>query len=220
MRKRRYRRKFRGRKLNKRQKKEVKTIISKRQELKYFVPAQVNGAASSNTPGVASLSDVPQGDSDTSRDGDRLQWAGKMDIKLSFVGTIGTAGDLYNTYRFIIFQWHPNTTPVPLDILLTGPTTNVDVYSQYNHDNRQQYKILLDKTLTTVGFLTGTSYPQSNYIVNRRYIVSLRRASKYAQFVAATTAATNKIYYFLVSDSSLIAHPTYSLSTKIFFRDS
>lgn len=208
--------------LNRRQRRQVKNLIKNRQELKYWIAPQINGANVTSTLGINDISAVAQGDTDTTRDGDRLQWCGTMDIRLNLVGAFGVTGDNYNTYRFIVLQWHPSSVPTVGDILLTGPSTAIDVYSQYNHDQRQQYKILLDKTFTTVGFLTGTSTAQSNFVRNLRFLINLNRkkVAKFAQFSGGGTTGTNKFYYILGSDSGTTSHPSYSLSTKIFFRDS
>lgn len=211
---------MRGRKLNPKQKKEVKTLIARRQELKFF-STNASGTMTS-TLGIASMSDIPQGSTDSDRDADRLQLCGTMDIRVSFTNGLGATGDLFNTIRFIIFQWHPNSTPTTTSILLNGPTGAVDVHSHYNHDNRQEYKILLDRTIKTFGPGSSTSNPTTSGVSKfHRYLIPLgKKVSKYMQFQAGSTTGTNKIYYILGSDSALATHPSYLMSTKLFFRDS
>lgn len=225
----------RQRKLNDREKDQVKRIVNRHAELKYFTAAPVNGAAVPQAGAGANfdISNVAQGLLDTNRVGDRLEWCGKMDIYLQIVGPeslTGLVNDIYNTVRFIIFQYHPHavggTSPVPTEILLNGPTGAIDVGSQYNHDQRQNYKILYDRVFTlvnnqnsTVGG-TGFTAMQNNHVHTCKFRVSLKNAKKDAQFNAAGTNGTNKIFYFMISDSAAAPNPTYSLITKIFFRDS
>lgn len=209
--------------LNPRQKRQVKAAVRGIQELKYFISNQVDGGTVSDTLGINDISAVPQGDTDVSRDGDRLQWVGRISINFNVVGAVGATGDLYNTFRLIVLQWKPNSTPTVSDILLTGPTAAVDVYSQYNHDNRQQYTILLDKMFTVNGnntTLVPASIPNSPYSISKHFEVNIKKAAKMAQFSGGSTSGTNKFYYILGSDSSAVTHPTYSWSSKIFFRDS
>lgn len=209
---------IRKKKLNKTQKQEVKRLIAIRQELKYFL-VNATGATTS-TLGIASLSDIPQGSTDSDRTGDRLMLSGNMDIRISYNNGTGSTGDIYNTYRFIVLQWHPSSVPAVSDILLVGPSGNRDVYSHYSHDNRQQYRILLDKTVKTVGNNSSTTNPfPDNMTIFHHYIVKMRKALKQIQYAGGSTTGTNKLYYILGSDSLLATHPTYQLSAKLFYRD-
>lgn len=207
---------LRGRKLNDKQKKQVKTLIKRRQELKFYV-AQVNIGAVSTTPGVGAFFAPAQGTNDSQRDGDRAELCGTMDIRMSvFPNT-----DTYNFLRFIVFQWKPNTTPTAADVLLTGPTGAIDILSQYSHDSRQQYTILMDKNLYLNGYHTAVGETGASYAVIRHYKIKLgKKVHKDVQFVAGTTAGTNKLYWIIMSDSGAIPHPNYSLDAKTFFRDS
>lgn len=193
------------------QKKQVKRIVSSTEELKYFSLTALNGTTSS-TMGVADLTQIAQGDGDTQRNGDRVQLCGTLDIRMVVQNSQGGGFDAYNVVRFIVFQWHPNTTPTVGDILLAGPSSVVDVYSQYSHDNRQQYKILKDYTFTTIA-------ASDKLNIFKHFLIPMKRASKNVQFSSGTTTGTNKIYYILGSDSGVSPHPTYTLSTKLFFRD-
>lgn len=206
--------------LNKRQKMQVKRLVAGAQELKYLGTV-INGTNMTNSFTITSLSDVPQGDTDQARDGDRMKLKKHMDIYCA-INTIVANTNAVNRVRIVIFQWKPNTTPVAADIFLTGTSGSIDVSSRYSHDSRQLYKILLDRTWTLVGTgSTGTSNiltSRNSTTMNRRNLI-LRKIATQCQFVAATTAGTNKIWLAHISDQAS-NYPVMYFGSKIFFSDS
>ena len=211
-----------GRALTKRQKTEVTRLIHRQQELKYFAATAAAGAIT-NAMGLASAPfDVPQGDSDQTRDGDQLTWAGHIDFTMQMVNGQGATGDNYNNMRLVFLQWHPNTTPAVGDIFINGPSGAADVYSQYNHDKRSMFTILWDNRFTTVGNANAATTANTDSVTTGvlRYRISLKKAQKTVQFSGGTTSGTNRLYLAFVSDSALATHPTLAYSTKVVFRDS
>lgn len=212
-----------GRKLSKRQRFEVQRIVARNSELKY-----VNASAGpANCTTTATLNsnfwNVAQGYSDSQRVGDRLEWCGSMELKIQATNGEGATADIYNNIRQIIFQWHPNSTPVAGSILLNGPSGNPDVYSNYSHDNRQQYTVIFDKVYRTVGNggVASGSYADNMTTGVLHYSIPLKKCQKQVQFAAgSSTVATNMFYQLSVSDSALATHPQITLSIKTFFRDS
>lgn len=208
-----YRRK--GRKLTKRQLTTVKTLINRRIETKFFPYAATSFAVISTPILDNSWAQVPQGDSDTQRNGDHIMWK-KLRFRYQLL-----AGDTTNLVRIIIFQWHPSSTPVPNAILLTGPSGGADVYSCLNQDTRQMYKIIYDKTHSLVG--NGTpNFPVtsvSQTFVNRQF--SLSKCQKNVQFNAGTTVSTNTIYLMFLSDSApmSIIHPSMVYTSMLWYKD-
>ena len=73
----------------------------------------VSGAVSTSL-GINSLTDIAQGDTDITRDGDQL-YMGSITFFKQWINA-----DNVNTCRFIVFQWFPATTPVGTDILNTS----------------------------------------------------------------------------------------------------
>jgi len=207
--------------LNPRQKKEVDKIILRNQEVKYFV----GGFSASNVTNTAVINgvpfDIPQGDTDTERDGDHLKWLGKVRMNFQMIAN-GSAE--HNTIRLILLQWHPTSLatplPVPLSILLTGPTGSVDVMSHYNHDQRQNYKILYDQVFDLASNTTVDAAGITDKIVITKHIkVSLAKARKQVQYVSGGLQGTNRLFLIYVSDSALL-HPTLALHSKVFYTDS
>lgn len=208
--------------LSKRQKRDVTRLIHRNQELKYVAGSQNAAAVSSTATVVGNPFDVSQGDTDSQRDGDQLMWCGHIDFRVSVTNSQGATGDIYNNVRIIIFQWHPNSTPSAANILLNGATGAPDCYSLYNHDLRQQFKILFDKVFVTAGNGNAATTPNTN-IVNtgvKVYKIPLTKATKKVQYSGGGLTGTNRLYIFQVSDSVLVTHPTVSWSLKTVFRDS
>lgn len=208
------RRTFRGgRKLNDRQKTQVKRLIGTRQETKFYSSTLVSAAVSSS----ATLYDVTnpgQGDTDQTRDGDRL-YAKKLYVRMSL--TVAT-GDVTNLVRIIWFQWFPSTTtlaPTVSDILLLGPSGAADVYSHYSHDRRQMFSILYDKVFTLSGsatIVTTSSQKRMTYILHPK--------RKQMQFDNGASTGTNHIWLMTISDSSAVSHPQIVSAQKFMFTDS
>lgn len=208
-----------GRKLNKRQLRQVKRVIAVRQELKYLNVTQ-SGIGISNTPSVVLVSGISQGVTDSERDGDRVM------LRKIYLRWNATGGDTYNFLRFIVFQWKPDNSvgPTATDILLNGSSGFVDFTSQYNHDKRALFKIMYDKVIMTVGDGSQTAltaYPyQSNFLhYNKKTLIVPNKQLQYD--AASATQGQNQIYVLTVSDSAVaLPHPTISYTMKILFTDS
>jgi len=206
-------RRLRGRKLNVRQKVQVKRILGVQRELKYL-DTGTNDYPISTTPVIFQLCSVAQGDTDTTRDGDRIY------LKKMYIRGLLDVSDETNIVRLIFFQWKPNSAATATNILAPGPSGSIDVNSHYQHDNRQMYKILWDKTMLIAGPGTTPETPITPINQKRFQLILNRGLNRQMQFSAGTTTSTNQIYYIAVSDSSVIAHPTLTMMTRLMFTDS
>lgn len=193
------------------QKRQVQGIIDAQTEVKYFGTATL-GQTATVTSQVFDLSAVPQGDTDTTRDGDRIH------IKKMHVRGQVLIADATQLFRVIFFQWFPLTTPVGGDILLNGPTGAIDVYSHYNHDSRQQFAILRDDFYSMLGNAAAATNPYTT-ASQQVFSFTLKPREKNLQFAAGGTTGTNHIWYLIISDSNLAAHPTITMGTKLMFTD-
>lgn len=219
------------RKLNPRQKGEVKRIVRFGRELK-FKTIQVNRNSVSNTPTILDLTNIIQGNTDSDRNGDRIELAGSMDVILTLFGSesVLTTGFITTIFRVIFFQYKDAATaglnPVAGQILLNGPSgLTPDVHSLYNHDQRQNYTILYDKLVTCVNnsnpvAVAGTNY-QGNHLHSYKFKVHFKKAKKLVSFLGGTVDGTNKIYFMIISDNGPVTPlPQYTLNTKLYYRDS
>lgn len=205
----------------------VQRLINKNVELKHLDTVSAS-AAYSNVAGISGVPfDIPIGTSDVSRIGDRIKWVGHIKFKLEFVNSLGVGADAYNSIRLCIFQWHPTSTPTANEIFYNGPTGAVDILSQYNHDERQQFSILWDRTFTTVGNNQAATSPGTSIMTTGPRSFKIPLTAKYipsspfspdVQYNGALTGA-NRLYLFYVTDSAAIPHPTMAFSCKVVFRD-
>lgn len=226
--------------LTKRQRQDVSMIVHRNQELK-FIGGLRNNTAYSSTPFVSGADfdvaiSVPStaaafplaGTTDITRIGDRIRWAGTMEIRM--YATNNGATNAFANIRYIVFQWHPSSNPAGsgLDILLAGPTGAADYLSTYNHDNRQQYTILVDQLFTMNGNTAAATNPMtSNTTIYRSLKVNLNKKPIYGspfqhdvQYSNQTLTGTNRLYILVMSDSAAANKPTLSTAVKTFFRDS
>lgn len=212
-----------GRALTKRQRADVQNIIHRNQELKYVYFTAAATAVNSTPLFAAGQFDVAQGVTDQDRIGDSIDWCGTTELRIQVVNGQGATADTYNNVRLIVFQWHPNSVPVAANLLLNGPSGAPDIYSALNHDNRQQYLVLFDKTWKTVGPSNNTLVqgPNTNATTTgiMHYRISLKRATKHVQYVAGSLTATNRLWTMFVSDSALATHPSVAYTFKSFYRD-
>lgn len=207
--------------LTRTQRTEVQRIVRSNIELKYF---GFNSGVASAIGSTFNISPapflVPQGTTDSNRIGDELTWV-SMKLRFEILNSFGVGSDPYNNFRICIFQWHPNSTPTASDVFIPGPTGASDIYSTYGHDRRHEFTIVYDECFKTVGNGQAATTPYTSMsttgVQNRD--ISLRFAKKKASFVGAGLTATNLFYMALVSDSSVVNHPTITYQIKTFYRD-
>lgn len=196
-------------------------IINKSRELKFHAYTALGQAISSTGTLTGLPCDVPQGDTDTTRDGDSYDLAGNIQFKFQLL-----ASDTTNLVRLVWFQWKDISTaagpsPAASDIFFPGPSGAVDVWSQYDHDNRKSYKILFDRTYNLVGNGTSGTFPGTTTTqIYRSTTVSLKKARRKVQLKGGGLQGTNRIFFLPLSDSSAASHPVLTYTTKMFFYDS
>lgn len=212
--------------LNPREEQQVKRLIRKRQETKFFVLPTAT-YSQSTTAAVTGISAIPEGDTDNERNGDKLQWVKSIRLKY----TIRTPSyqamtqPAYNV-RVIVFQWKEESTPAPGDILLTGPSTVVDWLSFYSWDKKSLYTILYDRThvLSGNGFFDTTADintpSTTTSAITRSAVINIKKAKKDAQFLSGTVTGINKFWVLTISDSTVSPHPNITMDTQVFFTDS
>lgn len=220
------------RKLNERQKDQVKRLVDRNIEHKFLVttfPSATIGTQGSAMDiddgglGPYSLCLVPQGDTDNTRDGDRIK-AKSLSFKIHMFTSDAEDRDFSIhpcVVRFIIFQWKPNSAlvaPSPSNILLTDPIStggaSITVYSQYNWDTRQSYNIVYDRTYTLNGdglinVPAGTA-PLIQLISTRtdtsqRHIkgnISFARLAKQLQYNAGSLFGSNHLWFYIIANTT------------------
>jgi len=190
---------------------EVQRLIQRNTELKYQNSITANTGLST-TATMYQITNIAQGTTDVTRVGDRLK------LVKSYMRGVVYCGDVSNIVRFIIFQWFPNSTPVAVDILLPGSSGAYDWTSQYNHDLRQEFKVLYDKTWTLVGNGSAATAPYTS-AYQACFQATLKPRHTELQYSGGGTTGTNQIWWMALSDSSAPTHPTIEFTFKTMYTD-
>lgn len=201
-------RRYRKKNGTKRLKAIIKKTMMKTAETKFWdfnvdLNPDVNGI-------IVPLTDVPQGDTDVSRDGDQLRIL-KYSHRLSVI-----PADTSNLVRVIIFRWNVMSSykaPLTTDLLAIGgaPVATIPT-ANYVFDNQRQrqFTILSDRLYPVA--LNGPA------ILARYQKKSMKGLP--INFEASTVNAKGKLYLLAISDSSATAHPRIVGNTRIIFNDS
>lgn len=121
--------------------------------------------------------------------------------------------DVYNSVRFVIFQWNPNSVPTFVSVFQNNSST---VYPFYQWDNAQEYRILYDRVYSLSG--TATAPTQSGN-VHSFFTIPFRRGGLNSRFVAGTTAGTNHLYYAVIGDSAATPFPQLLITTRLIYKN-
>jgi hypothetical protein len=176
-------------------------VLKSKQELKSF---DTGFSAAVSTAGtLQKISTIPQGDTDSTRDGDQLNI-----VRIDLLGSFQFA-DAINAGRLIIFRWNQDDSsaaPVVADILQT-----LTPYSPMNRDNlrAKKFSVLHDQLC-----LVGATGPNISSINLKRFFPSK------INFQATATTGNGHIYVYMVSDSGAVTHPQFSYVARVWFTDS
>lgn len=206
------------RKLNKRQKREVKQIVGRRLESKYF-DFGFGATGINSTPSIVQMSAVPQGAADSNRVGDTLNLK-KLTVRMQFVG-----GDIYNTVRVIFFRFKQDTAvaaPTVAEIYDNTATGSTYVLCPApNLENQDKFHIIYDKVITLPQMNNGGSTTNTSNSVKTwvKSFYGRRLGPKRIRFTPATTSGWGHIYIAVVSDSIIAPAPTVYLNARMEYTD-
>lgn len=154
---------------------------------------------------IQALTPVTQGDTDVTRDGDRL-----MPIKLSVKWLIN--GETYSgLIRVIIFRWNDFSIPT-VDDILQSTGSSYSVVSPYVRDKKSNFQVLQDRVYS-VSNNGGVEVRTGSY-------TSKKLAKKQIEYVGGTaTSAKNSFYSLILSDRVLASSPTMTAFTSLQYTD-
>ncbi len=182
----------------------IKSALSETQELKIHI---VQSTASVDYGGtIIDLSSIAQGDSDITRDGDRIL-VKEVDFR-SFV----SPGDATNLMRIILFQWVPDsatTTPLVTNVVQTTGSSTAPV-SYRSIDFVKAVKIFHDEIVKVDTY---------HLIELGKHVIHKRGYDPQIQFTGATSR-TNGIYMMVISDSAAANHPSIGYYCTLRYTDS
>lgn len=191
----------------------IKKVTMSIAEKKYNPAPSAGPQTITDTATITCLTDITQGNSDTSRVGDTLT---VKSIQWRFWCAANSAGG-GQVARFMIVQWYPevaNSSSSPfsvLDILQPSADTEDLVIAPYFHDGRNQFRVLADRTIPIpVADVTSKIY--------KGIITSgLRRNVNY--YAGSSTNGNNQIFLIKLSNKSTNS-PTMSNWIQVNFIDS
>lgn len=177
--------------LNKRQKKQVKSLISKGKELNAY---KVTGSAVvfAATWTAVDLSAMPQGDGDSQRVGDDIRMK-KLLLRFRVTHNSTNGG---GALRIVVVQWRPNTLNDTFDSSKIFQTDD-DVDSFPLWDNRHAYKILYDKSVATPNQVDNLK----TILINKT-LVGRKLGNKKISFNDGATTGSNKIHLLFIASNA------------------
>lgn len=129
--------------------------------------------------------------------------------------------DSYNVFRVILFQWLINTDEPPTvgDIVMGTGTAN-STLQMYNYKNKNNYKILYDKT-HTLSTNAGNNLAIVRHVKIHNSQLRIKKFTYEGNSESGYNAKLQKggIYYMLCSDSTVISHPTINWACRLLFTD-
>lgn len=184
-----YRKRRVPKKLTKPQLRQVKSLLAKDVEHKYY-GTYFSYTAISRAGSLSRLDMPPQGNAYNNRVGDEIKLTS---LEFRFNAYLESTSTVTHALRLIIFRWNLSTnlaTPTLASILGTSGTVN-DVLAPYNKDALRQgdFSILSDRL-----YSVGATSPAPA----RQRLLNLR--NKKVVFEHAATASDNSIYILAVSD--------------------
>ena len=189
-------------KLSPYERKQVKRIVNYNREKKHFA----SGNVALNISDVFTfypLTDIPQGDTQSTRDGEQLKI-----VSGSVLGSIkGSGGE--NVIRIFVFRWSMNSTPTAADVFQIVSPSIGSFYSPINQRNKQFIHVIHDRMHT----LSGTG--QGSKIIS----VKIPSQPKITYNTSAVTGA-NKIYMVTISDDAATPFPILAYRSEIIYTDS
>jgi hypothetical protein len=164
------------------------------------------GSSVNTTGTLQKLSTIPQGDTDSTRDGDQAEVFG-VDIIATMANA--SSGDATNVGRLVVFRWEQDDSSAApasvADILQTA-----SVYAPYNRDNLRAKKfiVLMDHV-----FVTSLNGPSIEKLVEKS------KTKFKLKFQGSGNTGNSMIYAAMISDSGAIPDPIFSYQVRVWFTD-
>lgn len=189
-------------------KKFVKQQIHKQIETKYFsVPFATGQVTVTGTFG--SLHNIPQGTTDVTRVGD------KLNLRSIYLSYDAIAGIQSCNLRVLVVQWKPIDSFYPI----TGPSdffynTNASAVtiSPYVHDYQTSYTVIYDRTHKLI------INTESDSVIVKNKRLKIKWAKKQLNYLSATTDGAYKFYIMFVSNTTT-DNPSVTWSARTYYDD-
>lgn len=194
---------------------QVRSLINVAQELKFF-DSKVYGQAATATPTQYAVSAIPQGDTDSTRDGDQVNLRSVEFHVDSYLQGTGGTNDFTDIVRVILYRWHPMSTgaaPVPASILQDLSNAESAVSSMTTWDNRKDFTIEYDVRRVLSG--NGPSIAKFDF---KKVWKAPGLPSHFSN--GSTTLQTQGLFLMIMSDSLVATHPLFNMYLRVTYADS
>ena len=153
---------------------------------------------------VVSISDIAQGDTDITRDGNSLKCT-NLSIRL---GLGKPSVDTEQTVRFMVFKCLGPSSAASVTELLEDPTTSLETWR--NIDRSRNYKVLIDDFITMA----------ENGDTTERFRTYNRKIMSHIKYdnSAGNSAQYGGLFYLIMTDEAT-NRASYSVSTRLRFVD-
>lgn len=179
-------------------------------------------------PYVQSLCDIGQGNTDITRVGDNVEFAG-FDMNWE-----ASVGDTYNVMRMLVIQWRmDDAIDAPTVAKVFDSVSSGSVYSpqyQFLYSDREKYHVLYDKKIlltSTYAFTSAGGIPVSPSFASytnaiktgKVHIKPSKKMRAKIQYNPNATTGAYKLYLLVLSDSTVSPNPNFNFAGQIYYRD-
>jgi hypothetical protein len=193
---------------------QVRQLLAVAQEFKFF-DAKEYAQSATTTPTQLAISAVPQGSTDSTRDGDQINLQSLWIKFETYLQGTGGTNDFTDQVRLMIYRYHPMSTgaaPVPATVLQDLSVAQSATMTPNSWDNRKDYTVLLDETFNLSG--NGPSD------IGFSRVFKWKTPGIPAHFSAgSTTLQTNGLFALIMSDSLVATHPQFNFYSRLVYSD-
>jgi len=209
-------RRIRGKRLNRESApvtlQQVRSLLSVAQEYKFF-DAKEYAQSATTTPTQLAISAVPQGSTDSTRDGDQINLQSLWIKFETYLQGTGGTNDFTDQVRLIVYRWIPMSTgsaPVPASVLQDLSVAQSATMTAFTWDNRRDYVVLLDETFN----LSGNGPSDLGFSKTFKW----KAPGIPAQFSnGSTTLQKNGLFVLIMSDSLVATHPQFNFYSRVVY---
>lgn len=182
----------------------VKSELKKVSELKYRDIYDFTTTYDVTGSCINLTSNIAQGDSDTTRDGDKIY------LKTLRLKYFGQYADSWNQIRVIVFKWNKDSTSAITSAnLLVSSGDSKAILSPLSWDTKKEYRVYYDCVINVDDAYREVS-PVKEVEVKLNYRVD---------YIAAGTNAMNSLYMCILSDSTAVTHPKCNWYARLEYTD-
>lgn len=208
----------RQRRLNKRQKMQVKRIVGQHIENKFIDTAASTLTGYTNAGSIGLFTMPANGNTVSARVGDRIEVT-KIELNYSCVGY-----DTTNLFRVIVFKWNNDDSvyapSVQSILLLADLVQDTAPLARYNWDNMKagDFNICYD-AVHSLSWNNAAASPGSNVIAKRIVLVGKKLHKKRLTLNNGAITGDGRYGIILVTDSGVAGHPKANYTARIHFKD-